>query len=151
MSATADSSAPLARLFSRLAQRRGLRQFVKFGIVGASGFVVNLVIFTLVQHPLSLENRIHWYYVIYSIAFLSGGVSNYVLNRVWTFRSSGHAVREGISFISVSVAALIVALIVGHLVAPYLGNGHKNWFISTVAAMIVNFVVNKYWTFRSAL
>jgi putative flippase GtrA len=151
VSATADSSPPLARLFSRLAQRRGLRQFVKFGIVGASGFVVNLVIFTLVQHPLSLENRIHWYYVIYSIAFLSGGVSNYVLNRVWTFRSSGHAVREGISFISVSVAALIVALIVGHLVAPYLGNGHKNWFISTVAAMVVNFVVNKYWTFRSAL
>jgi putative flippase GtrA len=138
-------------LFARLTQRRGIRQFVKFGIVGASGFIVNLVVFTLLQHPLSLENRIHWYYVIYSIAFLCGGISNYVFNRIWTFRSNGHAVREGVAFLSVSAAALVVALIVGHLVAPYVGNGHKNWFISTVSAMVVNFLVNKYWTFRSVL
>lgn len=151
MSSEADSSAPVAAWFARLTRRRGVRQFVKFGIVGASGFVVNLIIFTALRHPLTVDDRIHWYYVIYSIAFLCGGVSNYVLNRIWTFRSSGHAVREGISFISVSVAALAVALIVGHLVAPLVGAGHKNWFISTCAAMVVNFVVNKYWTFRSAL
>jgi putative flippase GtrA len=138
-------------LFERIARRRGVRQFVKFGLVGASGFVVNLIIFTALQHPLSLDERVRWYYVIYSVAFLSGGVSNYVLNRIWTFKSSGHALREGISFISVSVAALVVALIVGHLVAPFVGNGHKNWFISTVSAMVVNFLVNKYWTFRSVL
>ncbi|HXP93374.1 MAG TPA: GtrA family protein [Candidatus Binatia bacterium] len=151
MSSAADPNPPLAALFERVTRRRGVRQFIKFGLVGASGFVVNLVIFTALQHPLSLPERVHWYYIIYSIAFLSGGVSNYVLNRIWTFRSTGHALREGVSFISVSVAALIVALIVGHLVAPFVGNGHKNWFISTVAAMVVNFLVNKYWTFRSVL
>ena len=42
-------SAPRTSLFHRVRQRRGVRQFVKFGIVGASGFVVNLVIFTLLQ------------------------------------------------------------------------------------------------------
>lgn len=151
MSAAADQNRPVAALFERLANRRGVRQFVKFGIVGLSGFVVNLVVFTVLQHPLSLQERVHWYYVIYSIAFLCGGLSNYVFNRIWTFRSSGHALREGISFLSVSAAALAVALIVGHLVAPSVGNGHKNWFISTVAAMVVNFLVNKYWTFRSVL
>ena len=151
MSSAADPSPPLAALFERIAQQRGVRQFVKFGLVGASGFVVNLVIFTTLQHSLALDERVRWYYVIYSVAFLAGGVSNYVLNRIWTFKSSGHALHEGISFISVSVAALVVALIVGHLVAPFVGNGHKNWFISTVAAMVVNFIVNKYWTFRSVL
>jgi len=151
LSAAADQSRPVAALLERLANRRGVRQFVKFGIVGLSGFVVNLLIFTALQHPLSLHGRIAWYYVIYSIAFLCGGVSNYVLNRIWTFRSNGHAFREGISFLSVSAAALVVALIVGHLVAPSVGNGHRNWLISTVAAMVVNFLVNKYWTFRSVL
>lgn len=148
LQAKAGGEAPL---LERLRTRRGVRQFVKFGIVGASGFLVNLIIFTVLQHPLPLDDRIRYYYVIYSIGFLAGGVSNYVLNRSWTFRSSGHPLREGLSFLSVSAAALVVALVVGHLVAPYVGEGHKNWLISTVAAMIVNFFVNKYWTFRSAL
>ena len=78
-----------------IAQRRGVRQFVKFGIVGASGFVVNLIVFTLLQHVVQHHDRPLQYYVIYSIAFLTGGVSNYYFNRIWTFRSTGHAVREG--------------------------------------------------------
>jgi putative flippase GtrA len=141
----------VSALFERVTQRRGVRQFVKFGIVGASGFLVNLVIFTVLQHPLPVEERVRLYYAIYSIGFLAGGVSNYLLNRIWTFRSSGHPVREGVAFLTVSAAALGVALIVGHFVAPSLGHGHKTWFVSTVAAMFVNFFVNKYWTFRSVL
>jgi putative flippase GtrA len=138
-------------LFGSLTQRRGVRQFVKFGIVGASGFVVNLVVFTLLQHPFSVPDRDRLYYAIYSVAFLCGGISNYIFNRIWTFRSSGHPLREGIAFISVSVAALIVALLVGRFVSPFLGHGHRTWFVSTCAAMVVNFLVNKYWTFRSVL
>jgi putative flippase GtrA len=134
----------------RLTQRRGVRQFLKFGLVGASGFVVNLVIFTLLQRVIPNHAAAGPYNVIYSIAFLSGGVSNYFLNRAWTFRSSGHVGREGLSFMTVSVLALIVGLIASAVFARWLGHGHKTWFLSTVAAMVVNFFVNKYWTFRSA-
>ena len=94
----------------RLAQRRGLRQFVKFGVVGASGFIVNLIIFTLLQRVVPNHAAPLQYNVIYSIAFLSGGVSNYFLNRAWTFRSTGHVGKEGLSFMAVSVIALIVGL-----------------------------------------
>jgi len=89
------------------------------------------------------------YYAIYSVAFLCGGVSNYFLNRVWTFRSTGHAGHEGAKFLSVSVLALIVGLFVSYLVAPALGHGHKAWFVATVAGIVVNFFLNKYWTFRA--
>ncbi len=136
-------------LVGRLTQRRGVRQFVKFGIVGATGFVVNLVIFTLLQRVVPDHAAAGPYMAIYSVAFLSGGVSNYFLNRAWTFRSSGHLGREGLSFMTVSVLALIVGLLVSFLVAPWLGHGHKTWFVSTVAGIVVNFFINKYWTFRS--
>ncbi|MEO9169836.1 MAG: GtrA family protein [Candidatus Baltobacteraceae bacterium] len=133
---------------SSLAGRRGFRQFVKFGIVGASGFLVNLIVFTLLQrvdpqHALAMH-----YYVLYSVSFLAGGVSNYWLNRVWTFRSEGHAIREGAQFLTVSVIALAFGLFASWLVAPYFGHGHKTWFIATVAGIFVNFFVNKYWTFK---
>ncbi len=136
---------------SGFAQKRGVRQFVKFGIVGASGFIVNLLIFTLLQRVVPDHAATVPYLVIYTVSFLSGGVSNYFLNRAWTFRSTGHVAVEGASFLGVSILALIVALIVSQAVSPWLGHGHKTWFVATVGGMFVNFFVNKYWTFRSVL
>jgi dolichol-phosphate mannosyltransferase len=129
-------------------QRRGVRQFVKFGIVGASGFVVNLIVFTLLQRLVPHHEQPAQYYVIYSVAFLTGGISNYYFNRNWTFRSSGHAFVEGSQFLTVSALALGVGLGVSALVSPYLGHGHKTWFVATVSGMFVNFFLNKYWTFK---
>ncbi len=140
-----------ASLFSRITQRRGLRQFVKFGIVGASGFVVNLVLFTVLQKvvPASTTSGTA-YNAIYSASFLGGGVSNYILNRIWTFRSDAHPGREGAKFMTVSVIALFVGLLVGQLIVPYLGHGHRTWFVQTLSGIVVNFFINKYWTFRDA-
>ncbi|HEX8806557.1 MAG TPA: GtrA family protein [Candidatus Aquilonibacter sp.] len=133
-----------------IAGRRGVRQFVKFGIVGTSGLIVNLIIFTALQRVDPHHAEAAHYYVIYTISFLSGGVSNYWLNRIWTFRSSGHAVREGVQFLTVSAAALLVGFIVSALVAPFFGHGHRTWFLATLAGIFVNFFVNKYWTFKGA-
>jgi putative flippase GtrA len=139
-----------AELMQRITQRRGVRQFVKFGIVGASGFLVNLVIFTLIftLTPVAEHSRI--YMLAYSIAFLTGGVSNYVFNRIWTFRSTGHALVQGFQFLTVSAIALVVGLIVSRLLEPHLVPGHRLWLIATLSGMLVNFFVNKYWTFRPA-
>ena len=138
-------------MIHRITRRRGVRQFVKFGIVGTSGFLVNLLVFTLLQLTLPVAERPRAYYVLFSVGFLAGGFSNYFLNRIWTFRSQGHAVREGAQFLTVSAIALCVGLIVSFLAAPTLGRGHMLWFVSTVAGIFVNFFVNKYWTFRSVL
>ena len=142
-------SAPSTNLLQRVRQRRGVRQFVKFGIVGASGFAVNLGVFTLLQHIVPNPSAARTYYAIYSIAFLTGGVSNYFLNRVWTFRSTGHAGKEAAQFLTVSVLALVVGLVVSALAAPALGHGHRLWLLATLSGIIVNFFINKYWTFRS--
>lgn len=134
----------------RIVRRRGVRQFVKFGIVGFSGLIVNTIVFTIMQNhtPEALQHA--RYNVNYSIGFLSGGVSNYVLNRLWTFRSSAHALVQGLQFIVVSAIALAVGLGVSQLLVPHLGPGHRSWFLATVSAIGVNFFVNKYWTFRES-
>jgi dolichol-phosphate mannosyltransferase len=129
-------------------QRRGVRQFIKFGIVGASGFLVNLIVFTLLQRVVPNHDQPLPYNFIYSISFLSGGVSNYYFNRIWTFRSTGHAMREGTQFLMVSAIALIVGLLVSATVAPIFGHGHRTWFAGTVAGIFINFFLNKYWTFK---
>jgi dolichol-phosphate mannosyltransferase len=131
-----------------VAGRRGVRQFLKFGLVGASGFFVNLIVFTLLQKVVPGHARPLEYNLIYSAAFLSGGVSNYYLNRIWTFRSTGHAVREGAQFLTVSLLALTVGLIVSALVSPRFGHGHITWLAGNVGSIFINFFLNKYWTFK---
>jgi len=137
-----------AGIVERLTRRRGVRQFVKFGIVGTSGFAVNLVVFTVLQHFTPYEERAARYMWLFSVAFLSGGVSNYFLNRIWTFRATGHVAKQGAQFLTVSAIALGVGLAVSALITPWFGAGHRTWFLATLSGIVVNFFINKYWTFR---
>jgi putative flippase GtrA len=132
-------------LVARITQRRGVRQFVKFGIVGASGFVVNLAVFTLLQRLTQMP-----FWLEFSISFMVGGVSNYFLNRWWTFRSTGHAGKEGAQFLLVSFLALLVGNLTGWLLETRLEfhHAHTVWLLSTLSGMLLNFFANKYWTFR---
>jgi putative flippase GtrA len=137
-------------LVDKLIARRGVRQFVKFGIVGLSGLLVNLLCFTVLQQLTPVDLRAQRYSLLFGVSFLAGGLSNYALNRVWTFRSTGPAMREGVQFMAVSLLAMFVGIGAKWLLSPYIGTGHKMWFVSTLAGIFVNFFANKYWTFRTS-
>jgi len=123
-----------------------VRQFVKFGIVGASGFVVNLVIFTILQRLTALP-----IWIDFSIGFMTGGVYNYFLNRIWTFRSTGHAGKEGAQFLTVSFFAMLLGDAVIYVLEHVLGYHHHHtaWLLATLSGMFLNFFANKYWTFKN--
>jgi putative flippase GtrA len=127
-----------------IAGRRGVRQFVKFGIVGASGLIVNFFIAHLLQRETSLSG-----FMDFAIGFMAGGVSNYVLNRIWTFRSTRNPWLEGVQFLTVSLIALGLGKIVFALADRY-GFHHfsTTWLIATLCGIFVNFFLNKYWTFK---
>lgn len=130
----------------RIAARRGVRQFLKFGIVGASGAAVSFVIFhSLLHFKLDLT-------LAFSIGFICGGVNNYWWNRHWTFRSQGHAGKELVQFLTVSAMALVLGIVItkfmdGRL-SPFPLRNSLIWLCGTVGGMGVNFFLNKYWTFR---
>jgi putative flippase GtrA len=133
-------------LAQRLYARRGVRQFLKFGVVGASGAVVSFVTFHLLLHyRLDLK-------LAFSIGFILGGVNNYFWNRLWTFRSTGHMGKELAQFLAVSAIALVLGIVITGLLDRYLPAFYLRnsliWLCGTVGGMGVNFFVNKYWTFR---
>jgi putative flippase GtrA len=127
--------------------RRGVRQFVKFGIVGASGTLINFVVFHALVHF-----GWQWWWA-FPVGFLLGGVNNYWWNRHWTFRSRGPAGKEMAQFVGVSALALCVSepvlwLMDRELPAQLLHRNSVAWLAATAAGMAINFFVNKYWTFR---
>jgi len=121
-----------------------VRQFVKFGVVGASGMVVNFVI----AHVLEKTTALSWF-ADFEIGFMVGGVSNYIFNRIWTFGSRRNPFVEGLQFLTVSAIALIFGRIV-FAVAEHFNLHHftTTWLVATLAGTFVNFFINKYWTFR---
>lgn len=110
--------------------RRLARQFIKFGIVGASGFLVNQIVFIISLKTtvwlwsvgsdgeflkiLGSQFHIRWYHVFSTIAFVVANLWNFYLNRRWTFRTAGksHWFKELVPFMLVGIGGLIITLLV---------------------------------------
>ncbi|MCW2961640.1 MAG: hypothetical protein JWM90_2027, partial [Thermoleophilia bacterium] len=81
-------------------QRHNWVLLLRFGVVGASGVLVNLLVLTLVgaagpdYHRAwidlpSTDFNIRYYHLYATIAFIVANVWNFQLNRGWTFASGG--------------------------------------------------------------
>lgn len=88
-----------------------MREFVRFGIVGGSGVLVNMLVMIVVAKLfpvfwasagvpegegvvtpiLGTQFNVRWYHVFSTVAFLVANAYNFQLNRWWTFKSSKHA------------------------------------------------------------
>ncbi len=119
-------------------------QLFKFGLVGGSGYVINLGVFTLLSGPFGAH------YVAAAIgAFCVAVSSNFFWNRHWTFAAGhGHAGFQAARFFTISIAALAINLIVLEtlIVTASLGDLPAQ-AIAVAVAMPFNFVGNKLWTF----
>src|SRR3989442_13364421 len=139
---------PAALLWTRAA--RALRQpqnwieLVKFSIVGASGYVVNLAVYVALLRGAGLH------YVAAAVcSFAVAVANNYTWNRRWTFRGHrGHLYYQGLRFLVVSLVSLGANLaVLDALVALGVDK------IPAQAAAIIlvtplNFAGNKLWSFR---
>ena len=118
-------------------------QLLQFGLVGASGYVVNLVVFAIVVGPIDLH-----YIPAAVIAFCVAVTNNFWWNRHWTFDARhGHAGFQAVRFFTVSVAALIVNLIALELLVRGGMPDLPAQAIAIAIAMPFNFIGNKLWTF----
>jgi putative flippase GtrA len=130
--------------------RRGLMrphnwiQLIKFFAVGGSGYVVNLVVFTIAF------DRLHIHHIAAAtIAFVVAVFNNFWWNRHWTFGARrGHAGFQAARFFTVSVGAFFFALgvlevLVTQTSVPEIGAQA----ISIVVATPLNFIGNKMWSF----
>jgi dolichol-phosphate mannosyltransferase len=119
-------------------------QLLKFGIVGGSGYLINLAVFALLAGGLDLHHM-----AAAIGAFCVAVSSNFLWNRYWTFGpGEGPAHFQAARFFAVSLAALVLNLIVLELLLSGGGIGELTaQAIAVAVAMPFNFLGNKLWTF----
>jgi len=129
-------------------------QFIKFCFVGASGVVVNLIVFnaTLLLWRLATGSTpTVAEYLGNLLGFVVSVLTNYYLNRRWTFRSSGAVSSELPKFFAVSIVAYLVNLGVFTVARHGLHLGDNlSQLIAIACVMPINFILNKLWSFRGA-
>ena len=131
------------RAHAALRTRHNWVQLAKFCVVGAIGYAVNLAVYGVLIHE-----GVH-YLLAATCSFFVAVTSNYVWNRLWTFRDRRAGVAaQGMRFLAVAVASLAANLVVLHVLVTLGAGKLVGQAIAIVLVTPLNFVGNKLWSFK---
>ena len=122
-------------------------QFMRFGMVGASGFVVDNAVVYATRGAVGL-------YVAGLLAYLAAGTSNWALNRIWTFRArgSGRLHRQWALFLLANLAGFLPNRGVSAVLVTFSPFCAANPVLAlaagTASGMFINFVMSRRVVFR---
>jgi len=136
---------PLVRLRHGVRRPHNWLQLVRFGAVGASGYVVNLAVFAACVHLIGID-----YHLSAVIAWAVSVLNNFWLNRHWTFDAKqDHPVMQAVRFFTVSLVAfgftyvVLVVLVDAGLMKV------AAQAIAIAAGTPLSFIGQKLWSFKA--
>lgn len=145
--------------------RREVKRFAKFAIVGVAGTITHLTIANVLNFGFHFPDA-----TANAIGFMTAVLQNYLLNYNWTFADRRDTTTKSrwlqvSQFFVVSIIGLgintIVREIVSHLLYPFWQTVFHNPMVAEVVnynfsiavaigvVLFWNFVVNRLWTFRN--
>lgn len=120
-------------------------KFLKFGVVGCSGMIIDFGTTYLCKELLKINK-----FISNGIGFILAATSNYFLNRTWTFESQSEEIgTQYVQFMIVSAIGLGINSLVLYLLNEKL---KWNFYFSKLIAIgittIWNFFANLLFTFK---
>jgi len=135
---------PRGRAGRAIRARHNWVELAKFSVVGGTGFLVNLGVFSLLLHF-----GVH-YIPAAVCSFLVAVTNNYTWNRLWTFaHHTGGVVYQGPRFLVVSLCALLANLAILSVLVSLGLDKRLAQAIAIVLVTPLNFIGNKLWSFSS--
>jgi len=136
---------PLLRVRHGMCRTHNWLQLIRFGAVGASGYVVNLAVFAAGVHLLGIDYRL-----AAVLAWVVSVLNNFWWNRHWTFAAKHHhPVLQAVRFFTVSLVAfgftyVVLVMLVDAGVMKVLAQA-----VAIMAGTPLSFVGQKLWSFRA--
>jgi len=145
-----------------LSENKERTRFLKFATVGALGSVVDILIMNLLTHLFNMR-------LVYAgtISLVCAIVSNFMLNRYWTYPDSRsrHFLHQLSMFFLVNLIGIAFRVPILHFVEPVMADAFKSMVhltqdsaeilaknatlaLAIGIVMIWNFFINRYWTYN---
>jgi|SRR5574344_1566084 len=123
-------------------------KLIRFCVVGVSGMIVDFGTTWTLKEKVKANK-----YLANTTGFILAATSNYILNRIWTFKSQNEQVAtEYASFIGISLVGLGINNLILYVLTDRL---HWNFYLSKLCAIAVvtlwNFGMNYVFTFGDLL
>lgn len=123
-----------------------LFKFLKFGVVGFSGLIVDFGVTYLCKEKLKIHK-----YISSSLGFIVATTTNYTLNRYWTFNNHDAAsITQFGKFFVISLVGLFLSNALIYLLHDKL---KWNFYFAKACAIVIislwNFFANYLYTFSS--
>jgi len=120
-------------------------RLLKYGTVGVIGMTIDFSLTWICKEKLRLNK-----YLANSIGFCCAVVNNFLLNRYWTFRNTGHSFGgQFAKFILVSLIGLAINNVLLYL---FLKNANKNFYFKKLLVIGLvfcwNYFINFLFTFN---
>jgi putative flippase GtrA len=120
-----------------------VRQFVKYGVVGASNTILTFVVYSVLV-TLGVD-----YLLSIVLGYTVGSLNSYVLNRHWTFRAQDIAhTKAGTRFAVVQAFAIAINVALLYVFVHHAGIARiPAQAILTVPLLAITFYINRVWSF----
>lgn len=117
---------------------------MRFCLVGTSGYIVNLAVFSALVHGAGTH------YALAAVgAFCVAWTNNFLFNKYWTFRRHElSTTQQGARYLAVSLVALGLNLLLLEMLVRAGLPEVPAQAIAIAAVMPVNFLLNRRWSFR---
>ena len=117
-----------------------VKQIIKFGIVGASAFLIDYSILYILTEVFGI-------YYLYSsvISFSVSVIFNYILSIKWVFDvSKKQTIKEFSTFIILSIIGLIINQLIMYIMVEKVSIWYMfSKIVSTIIVMVYNFITRK--------
>lgn len=132
---------------NNLLERRTVRQFIKFGLVGVSSTVIDWGIFYILNLSFGV-----YYLTAKVLSFSVAVINSFTWNRRWTFRSQNpNRSQEFLKFLIIALIGLFLNAFIMYLAVSIF---HSRKIIGLIFATGIvtfwNFLANKFYTFRGS-
>lgn len=118
-------------------------EFLKFGIVGLMNTIISIVIYWVLL-------RLNINFLVANIISYSLGVINsYYFNSRWVFSSTNERRSTLLKFIIVNLIVLVITTNILKLLVDSINiNPYLAQLFTVAIGMVINFILNKFWTFK---
>lgn len=135
------------KIFERYYQKKIIKQFTRFCIIGATAALINFSIYYSFTEWLGF-----WYINSGILAFIISAVFNFSANKFWTFENKeiGREIFwQLLKYSMVMVSGLLINTVILFVLTDITGFDYRlSWVFATGIVTFWNFSFNSFWTFK---
>ena len=133
-------------------------QFLRYCLVGGANTIVDLLLLNILLWRFP-TNNVSLLVVYNSVAYSSGAVTSFFLNKYWTFRrmqkpTSREVVRFSISLVLEVIYSSALIWLAGKALQPFIANptlwGNASKLIAVAIGTVISYSFMRFWTFAGS-